>query len=208
MARRSGDAELACDNAGSTGAEMLGRAGGDKKMRHVFRGKSGFSQCGTGGFNAVVGGIGLLIKDMAFLDAGAHRDPLVRGFHHFLKVRVRENTGGNGGTETADVAGMIHSDARMSFLHGRTRENIPLKTGRARRQALRRSRAFPSEGRSGREALYPPALHRKARLADTAGGRRPAPARRKDVRPILNNKEGMPQGKSPNPSQSTRHWQG
>ena len=113
-AGRSGDAELACDDAGSAGAEMLGSAGGDEKMRHVFRGESGFLQCGESGFHTEIGAIGILVEDMALLDAGAGGYPLVGGLHHFLEVSIGEHTGRNGRAETADVAGMIHRTARMS----------------------------------------------------------------------------------------------
>ena len=130
-AGRSGDAELACDDAGSAGAEMLRRAGGDEEMRHVFGGKSGFAQCGTGGFHAAVGTIGVIIEDMTFLDTGTGSDPLVGGLHHFLEIRVGEHTRRNGRAETADVAGMVHRDARMSLLQngGRGEHSFEDRTG-------------------------------------------------------------------------------
>ena len=104
--------DVAADDAGKRGAEMVRRTGGREDVGQPGSIETGIFQSLAGGMGPEVGGILFLRQAVTTLDAGTGGDPLVVGLHQFAQVIVGQDLGGNVAAEGVQIAVWLHRNTR------------------------------------------------------------------------------------------------
>ena len=96
-------AEFVLHETGGRGKKHVGRNGRDQDGFEVGRRNAALDKGFPCSLDSEVAGGNALVGEMAFPNAGALEDPVIRGLNHFFQVSIAQNTWRNVGSEGADL---------------------------------------------------------------------------------------------------------